>query len=298
MPARNVRARPASPAAPALSTCEVEDLERRQRDSLGLTTRESLKSTDDVERFLARVGMALRYQATPGIPLASLRSACGPANSKAALTRSIALTNHLLESSIGVEVNVVAGRIGVVHRSLVPALYKLVRRDRLAEDLEGLSLNAQTAHGLIAQRRAASVGDVRRLLGPAANPKHDPAYAAVAELQRAMLVDRGPFEMPASGIPYLSREGYPYRVFHQTHRALVTKAASLTVAAATDVWLTAYLQAAIFASPRHLSTLFRTFVTAAEITSSLERLGTAGRISWCAGRAGRLAVSSQPGGTR
>jgi hypothetical protein len=59
-------------------------------------------------RWFDAVRIALRYQGK-GVPLASLRSACGPESSKAALVTSLELTNHLLSTGRAVEVNVLAG---------------------------------------------------------------------------------------------------------------------------------------------------------------------------------------------
>ena len=105
-----------------------------------------LDSAKDAERLLDHYGIVLRYAATKGVPLASLRSAAGPADSKAALALSIELTNHLLATAIGIEVNVVADRLALVHRTLLPSLYALVRRGRAADDLDGLSVHARSAY--------------------------------------------------------------------------------------------------------------------------------------------------------
>jgi hypothetical protein len=255
---------------------DLGTLRRRQQESLGLTPRTRLKSPREAEQFLEHAGVALRYAATAALPLASLRSATGPPADHAALVSSIELTNHLIGTSCGIEVNVVAGRLTLVHRSLVPALYRLVRRARARDDLSGSSLAARTAYALVKERRAVAAGDVRTRLGAPRRAKHDPAYGALGELQRLLLVDRGPFEIPASGIPYLSREGYPYRLFHEAHADLVSAAAKLAVPVAADTWLLGYLGAAVFASPRKLARLFRGFVSPAEIAGALDRLSGKG----------------------
>jgi hypothetical protein len=186
-----------------------------------------LKTPKDAERFLEHHGIALRYAATRGLPIASLRSAAGD-ESKAALVTSIELTNHLLASGIGVEVNVVADRLALVHRSLLPALHVLVRRGRPVDDLEGLSMIARSAHALLRQQHQISAGDLRRHLGLKTDLRRDPAYEALAELQRALLVGRGPFEVSNSAIPYLSKEGYPYHLFQDVHADLVSASAKYT----------------------------------------------------------------------
>jgi hypothetical protein len=221
--------------------------------------------------------MALRYHGN-GVPLASLRAACGSEDDQAALVRSISLSNHLLDTGHAIEVLVIAGRVALVHPVVVPALYRLVRRDRALTDLTGLSQPARLALGLVEQTREVTVGDVRRHLGARAAPRHDPGYEALAELQRALLVDRGPFDMPARGVPYLSRDGYPYHLFHQAHGDLVKAAARISIPAATDRILATYLAAARFATPRRLLSLFKLFLTKEEVASSLERLAATGAL--------------------
>jgi len=230
-----------------------------------------LSTPTDAERFLAHHGIALRYGATKDLPLASLRSAVGPADSKAALARSIALANHLLAMAIGIEVNVVADRLVLVHRSLLPALYVLVRRGRAADDLDGLGMHARSAYALLRQRHQISAGDLRKHLGLATQPRADPAYEALAELQRALLVTRGPFAAPTTGIPYLPPEGYPYYLLLERHADLPGAARRLSVERATDLWLDRYLSAAPPVTPRKLGSLFRRFLSADEIGRALAR---------------------------
>ena len=234
-------------------------------------------------RFLERVGIALRYKASAGIPLASLHDALGARLSReapeGAKTDAIALTNQLLGSMAGIEVHVIAGRVAVVHRRVMPALYALVRRDQPLDAVEDLSLNARTALSLLRQRKEVTAGDVRQRLGLRPDPRNDPAYAALGELLRVLLVDRGPFEIPKKGIAYLPKEGYPYHLFHEAHADLVAAAKKLSPDAAADAFLAAYLQAAVFARARKLATLFKLFLSAAEIESSLERLVDGGRVT-------------------
>lgn len=256
-------------AAPALS---LADLKKRQADALGWTSRRYLTTAREAEQFVLKHGMVFRYAATPSAPLASLRAASGPANETAALTTSILLTNHVLGTAFGIEVNVISTRLAIVHRTLMPALYRLVRRGRPATDQAGLSLAARTAYALITEQREVAAGDVRRRLGVPATPRHDAAYEALAELQTQLLVDRGPFVVPKTGIPYLSRDGYPYHFFHQAHADLVRAAARLTVESATDRWVGGYTRGAAFAAPRTLAGLFRNFLSSAEIEASVERL--------------------------
>ena len=58
-------------------------------------------------------------------------------------------------------------------------------------------------------------------------------------------------------MPYLSKEGFPYRVFHRVHKDLVKKAAKLEPPAAAASLLAAYLKAAVFVTPRKLASLFK-----------------------------------------
>jgi len=253
-------------------------LRQRQAKALGWTTRARLATPRDAERFLSKYGLALRYAAAPAVPLASVRSASGPANQKAALETSIHLTNHLLGTAQGIEVNVVGHRLVLVHRTLMPALYQLVRQGRPPTDQDGLSLAARTAYALIVERHEVAAGEVRRRLGVRATARQDPAYEALGELQRHLLVDRGPFAVPTSGIPYLSREGYPYHFFHEAHADLVRASRRLSRDDATDRLIGTYVGAAWFAAPRTLVSLFGAFLTTAEILGSLDRLTAGGSL--------------------
>ena len=265
-----------SAAAPPVT---IAALKAQQAEALGWRKGARLSTPRDAERFLDRYGVVLRYGTTPAVPLASLRIASGPAGDAAALERSIHLTNHVLGTACGIEVNVVATRLAIVHRTLMPALYRLVRRGRPVTDHTGLSLGARTAYTLMLERREVSAGTVRERLGLRATPRHDPAYEVLGELQRQLLVDRGPFVVPTNGIPYLSREGYPHHLFHVAHGDLVRQAASLSDAEAADTWIGRYVAAAAFGATRTLVSLFRSFLTLEEIEASLARLTAAGALS-------------------
>ena len=259
-------------------TAAIDQWQRRQDTAFG-TDASPIATTTGAERFLERTGIALRYNATASLPLASLqRVFAGDDPDKDAAARAIALTNHLLGTMTGVEVSVIAGRIAVVHRRVMPSLYSLVRRGRPLEDAEGLSLNARTALALLRQRKEVSAGDVRHRLGLRADPRNDPAYAALGELQRILLVDRGPFEIPKKGIPYLPPEGYPYHLFHEAHADLTAAAKKLSVEAAADAFLSSYLAAAAVARARKLASMFKLFLSPAEIDASLARLADRGRV--------------------
>ena len=212
----------------------LEQLQRRQ-DRTFHADGPLISSPSGAERFLERAGIVLRYGANPGLPLPSLlRVFVGEEPDRIAMAKGLTLTNHLLRCGAGIEVHVIAGRVALVHRRHMPALYTLVRRGRALDDLEALSLNARTALALIRQRKEVTMGEVRNHLGLPVLPRHDPAYLALSELTRWLLVDRGPFEVPKKGIPYLPQEGYPYHLFHDAHADLVRSSKRYSIEAAAD----------------------------------------------------------------
>ena len=268
----------------------LDALQRRQDTAFRLHARAPITAPRAAEEFLAGVGIALRYGATKGLPLASLYVAFAGADpDRAAMARGIAQTNRLLGEGHGVEVHVVADRVTVVHRSLVPALYALVRRGRALDDLEGLSAHARTALALLRERQEVTAGDVRQRLGLRADPRNDPAYAALAELTRLLLVDRGPFAVPKAGIPYLSTEGYPYHLVAAAHPEIVRAAARYRMEAAADALLGAYVDGAVFVRVAKLATLFR-FVSKDEIDAALGRLAARGMVALQGAGRERIAV--------
>jgi hypothetical protein len=267
------RARTDTGEGPSRGEIDLERLQEEQADALGLSSGSPISNFKAADRFLAGVGMALRYGPTEGLPLASLyRAFAGPEPGKAALSRGIALTNRLLGEARAIEVHVIAARVTLVHRSLMPALYRLVRRGRSPDDLEGVSAHARTAHVLLKERREVTAGEVRQRLGLRFDANRDPAYAALGELAGLLLVDRGPFEVSKSGLPYLSSDGYPYHLFHEAHADLVRAAARGSFAAAAEGFLEAYLRAAVFARVRKLATLFKAFLSADDIEAALQAL--------------------------
>src|SRR5438477_4571765 len=153
-------------SARARSEVDLDALEERQDEAFGLRSRRPISRPTDAERFLARVGIALRYGPTNGLPLASLyRAFGGERPDKVAQTRAIALTNGLLAKAHAIEVHVIASRVTLVHRSLMPSLYPLVRRGRARDDVAGLSTRARTALALLREDREVTAGGVRRRLG-------------------------------------------------------------------------------------------------------------------------------------
>jgi len=185
----------------------------------------SIETERDAIEFMKRVKFALRYNATPSLPLASIYAAARDKR------RAIELTNALLACKEVVETNVIADRLVLVHRDVVPALYALRSKLRAAK----LSDDAARALKLIKDEGTASVGEVRRFLGAEGMTRPDPADLAVAELQREMLVDRGPSTVPKNGIPYLSKEGFPYRIFEKAHPDLVKAAKKINAPDALEI---------------------------------------------------------------
>ncbi len=235
------------------------------------------------ERFLLRVGVALRYGGTAGLPLASLYDVLGARADRASLSRAIALTNQLLGEAQAIEVHVIAGRVTLVHRSVMPSVYALVRRGRELSDLSGLSVHARTALSLLHQRTRVSAGEVRQRLGLRFDARHDVAYEALGELARRLFVDRGPFEIPKAGIPYLSAEGYPYHLFHEAHADVVEASRGIGLDAAADAFLHAYIRGAVFA---------RAFLPPTEIDASLGRLAHKRKVALAGTGLKRLAISA------
>jgi len=184
-----------------------------------------IETEDDAVKFMKSVKFALRYNATPVLPLASMYAAAGDQR------RAIELTNALLARNEVVETNVIADRLVLVQRDIVPALFVLRTRFRAQK----LSDYADRAFRLIREDGTASSGDVRRFLAVDGMKRPDPADLALGELQRDMLIDRGPSSVPKNGIPYLSREGYPYRVFETAHPELVKAAKKIKVAEAVKM---------------------------------------------------------------
>jgi hypothetical protein len=185
----------------------------------------SIETERDAIEFMKRVKFALRYNATPSLPLASMYAAVRDKR------LAIELTNALLARKEVVETNLIADRLVLVHRDVVPALYALRAKLRAAK----LSDDAARALKLIKDEGTASVGEVRRFLGAEGMTRPDPADLAVAELQREMLVDRGPSTVPKNGIPYLSKEGFPYRIFEKAHPDLVNAAKKINAHDALEI---------------------------------------------------------------
>ncbi len=144
--------------------------------------------------------------------------------------RAIELTNALLARGLVIETNLIGERLVLAHRDVVPALWAL--RTRFRSDP---TPDAARALELIAMEAGTNAGDVRRMLGVRGAQRPDRADVALAELMRDLRVDRGPSSVPRRGIPYLSKEGFPYRVFEQAHPELIVQAGKLGLRRAVEM---------------------------------------------------------------
>ena len=79
-----------------------------------------------------------------------------------------------------------------------------------------------------------------------------------------------------SGVFYLTREGYPYRIFAEAHRQLVATATTMDRGDAASQLLTEYLGAAVFATRRKLFSIFKLLLSAEEIANSIDSMITRG----------------------
>ena len=235
---------------------------KRRRADCGWRSGNRSATPREAAAFIKEVGIALRYNATPSLPLAAMHKAAGD------VRRSSELTNALLANGEAIESNVVGDRLVLIHRSLAPAILALRRRFRKAK----LPDNAERALGVIADDGHASSGDVRRFLGVYGQDRPDPGDAALADLQREMLIDRGPSSIPKKGIPYLSPEGYPYRIFENAHPDVVRAAAKLSPEKAAAILIETYLRAALFVTPRKLAAIFRLLFSEDEMNAAIEDL--------------------------
>ena len=180
-----------------ISGVDATDLAREQRDGLWLDGHTGLYSVAEALSFLEEVGVALRYGATASLALASMYRATqsqipDPEDEGPAHARAFDLTNGLLASGKVVEVNVIANRLVLAHERVMPAIYALGG----AQSESSLSNAARQALDFIATNDAATSGDVRRLLKADGQRRPDAADLALSELQRALLVDRGPTSGP------------------------------------------------------------------------------------------------------
>src|SRR3954470_9694698 len=99
----------------------------KQLEALWLKGHKPLANESDAARFMKSVGFALRYNATASLPLAAMYKAAGDTR------RAIELTNALLARGDVIESNIIAERLVLIHRDIVPAVYALRSRLRPAK---------------------------------------------------------------------------------------------------------------------------------------------------------------------
>jgi hypothetical protein len=208
---------------------------------------------DAIELFKSAI-FVLRYNSTPAIPLLAMYDLAE--NQRIA----VELTNRLLGRGDVIETNVIASRLVLVYCDMIPALLALRTRHRTKK----LSSGAERAFALIKSRGTATSGDVRRAFGLDGKKRPDAADEALSELQREMLIDRGPSSVPQNGIPYLSKEGYPYRVFEAAHKDLVKISKAIPAEKAIQAIVTA-----MGATPlRKVASMFKLCFTSEELKAS------------------------------
>jgi hypothetical protein len=247
-----------------------------QRDRLRLGEHDGLATTAEAAKFLADVGIALRYGPSDKLPLASMYQAVWrlagkrPESEDEAQRRAGIVTNALIEGGLAIEVTAVAARVAVVAPSVAPALYALVRR--MPRDTLDLSDDARDVLAFIENAERPTAGQVRAYLGVPPKTWPNPADDALGELQRKLLIDRGAVEVPATGIPYLSKDGIPYRVFETTHVAVVEAASKLSLADAAVVLVERYLRGARYGEPRKLASMFKLCMSRDELDRAVASL--------------------------
>ena len=239
----------------------MDEAVKKQLAGLWLDGKKTIRTTTDAGRFLRSVGFALRYNATSGLPLAAMYAAAGDQRN------AIQLTNQLLARAEAIETSVIAGRLVLVHKTLMPAIYALRTRDR-----SRLSANAERALAFIREEGEATAGNLRRHFNVGTGRRPDPADLALTELQREILIDRGPSSIPKKGLPYLSPEGFPYHLFDPAHPDIVAAAGKLTVDQAILEVLAAYLRAAYFVTSRKLASMFKLLLNEKEMRSAIREL--------------------------
>jgi hypothetical protein len=252
---------------------DLVELAARQRLGLWLDGSPGLDSVPRALAFLEEVAVALRYGAASNLPLASMyratqRQAPDLEDEQAAHARAFELTNGLLAGGRVIEINLVGSRLVLAHERVMPAIYRL----RRGPSEPRLSEPAREALELILTNEQATSGEVRRLLKAEGQPRPDAADAALTELQRELLVDRGPSAGASTGVFYLTREGYPYHGFAGAHPEIVRDASKLARGEAAADLLRQYLRAAVFGTRRKLTSLFQLLLGADEVDAAIESL--------------------------
>jgi hypothetical protein len=94
-----------------------------------------------------------------------------------------------------------------------------------------------------------------------------------------------------TGVPYLSKDGYPYHLFHVVHADLAKASRKLTVAGAAETFVAAYLTGAVFCSVKKMASMFKTFLAREEIEAALAALADSGAIDVAGAGHARMAVT-------
>jgi hypothetical protein len=275
--------RAARPTTPPTARPTVDG----QQHNLLLHEHAGLETEAQAARFLANVGVALRYGPHKALPIASMysavwRSVPSREPEAEAQRRATVLTNALIADATAVEITCVADRVGLAHISLLPALIALVRRGRVVPAGTGasrsgsaleLSDTARCVLDFVTSTPRPTAGMVRAHLGVPSGTWPNPADAALGELQRLLVIDRGPTDVPENGGAYLSKDGIPYRLVDNVHAQHVTAAGNLDVEQAAAVVVEHYLDGARFATTKQLAKLFDACFSPAELAAALATLG-------------------------
>ena len=248
-----------------------------------------IKDFKELSAFLRDAGFCLRYWGNDSLPIASMYEAVLGKQRKPSTADqkfAIQLTNQLLERHEAIEVNVIADRVCLVHRSIMPTLYSLVKEKSKSGAIPELSREAKEVLSLIQEKGQIVTGDVRELLGiPSTKTSDDPAYVVLNELQRHLLIDRGPFKISNQAIPYLAKEGYPYHLFEEAHLELAKEGEEIKADQARNQWLMAFLKSRGECSLRKMGSIFKVFLTKAEIERSVQELVSARKLKIQKGKA-------------
>jgi hypothetical protein len=219
------------------------------------TASRSKSDVDTAAKFLAAAGVCLRYQPSPSVPLASMY---GFADERHATI----LTNALIDRGDAVEINCIADRVCLAHKTLVPSLIALARRNELSDD-------AERVLGVLIETPRPTAGMVRKFMGVPPQKWPNAADEALAELQRAMVIDRGSTDVPETGAVYLSKDGIPYRIVDDVHAKHVKASAKLSIETALQNVLLAIVDDIAITK---LRSLCKRIATAAEVDAAVDAL--------------------------
>jgi hypothetical protein len=268
-----------------------------QERQLRLDAHGGMMTAKQAGAFLAEVGVALRYGPSATLPLASMYHAIArhapPEPEQDSQRRATQITNALITDGIAIETNAIADRVVVLHKDLAPAVYALRRRVGL-DELE-LSDDARRVLDFVAITERPIAGSVRDHLGVPPKTWPNRADDALAELQRFVVIDRGGVEVPATGAPYLSRDGMPYRVFDRAHPSIVAAAKELDVPAAAKLLVGRYLAGAATGTRRKLRVIFKPCLSPAELDDAIAALVADGSVVIEKDQVRCLPRSSKPG---